>query len=249
MRGPQSRTVIGDLVLEDMGIVVERVHDDPPQARAETTDVPGRDGSVLRSITYGPRDITLECRVFADRWADYDAVIDQLATHLMGRGTMPVVLRTHPDETYEAYLSAITPGDRVGGTGIGYVELFLVAPDPHRTGQTHSVTIPSGGSATFFVGGNAPAAARVSAASAVRKAASLVWGVRFDDQEFLHVHTGSSSARAVEIDCASRVVTVDGMLTVPTLDTDWPVLRPGKHTVTMDNGTGAATLEWTERSI
>lgn len=249
MRGPASRTIIGDLCLEEMGIVVERVHDDPPKARADTVDVPGRDGSVLRSVTYGPRDITLECRVFSDKWADFDGVVDELAAHLMGHGTMPVVLRTHPDETYEAYLSSIEPGDRVGGTGIGYVELALVAPDPYRKGKTQHATIPSGGSATFLVGGTEPAAVRITAPAAVRKQSSQVWGVRFDDQEFIHVITRSASSRSVTIDCEKRHVELENATTLPTIDSDWPVLKPGKHTVTMDNGTGAATLEWTERSI
>ena len=34
-----------------------------------------------------------------------------------------------------------------------------------------------------------------------------------------------------------------------TLDSDWPVLSPGPHTVRMDEGTGTATLTWQERSL
>ena len=83
MLGPQSRTVCGDLVLEDLGIVVERVHDDPPTARAETQDIPGRSGTLLREITYEPRTITLECRAFEKTWDGFELLRDKLVTHLM----------------------------------------------------------------------------------------------------------------------------------------------------------------------
>ena len=251
--GPQSRTIVGDLCLEDMGIVVERVHDDPPEARPTTVDVPGRNGSVLRELTYGPRDITLECRVFAPKWHDFDRVIDDISAALMDGQEHELHVRTHPGEHYMAYLSSVTQGDRIGGTGIGYMELAFVASDPWRYGRQESVTVPSGGSATFLVGGTAPARVSVRTSYAVRDNSSTVWGVRFDEGDFMHVRTGSSSHRRVVIDSSTRSVTVAGVASMLTFDSDWITLSPGRHTVRMDEGTlyggGSCTVRWRERSI
>lgn len=249
MRGPASKTIVGELCLEDMGIVVERVHDDPPAARPETVDVPGRDGDMLRAVGYEPRQIVLECRVFGKRWADFDRAIDEIAANAMNHGTVGLSVRTHPGETYDAVLDSITQGDRVGGTGIGYMELSFTAHDPYRRGRRRTATIPSGGSVQFHVGGTAPADVIVESSVAVRSSGSTVWGVRFDEGAFLHVPTGSSSARRVDIDCPARTVRVGNGTAMLTLDSDWPELLPGTHVARMDEGTGAATLIWVERSI
>ena len=248
-RAPLSKTVCGDLVLEDMGIVVERVHDDPPTARADTTDVPGRDGTLLREITYESRTITLECRAFEHKWEDFETLRDVLVSKLMTHGEMRLIVRTHPDEYYMAYLNSISEGDRIGGTGIGYFELEFVASSPWRYGDIRSVTVPSGGSASFLVNGNLPATASVVANSAVRSNGSTVWGVRFDEGDFVHIATGSASSRKVEIDGAKRTAKIAGATSMITLDSNWPILSPGAHVVRMDEGTGAATLTWQERSL
>lgn len=251
--GPQSRTLVGDLCLEDMGIVVERVHDDPPPARPTTIDVPGRDGSVLRELTYESRDITLECRVLAPKWSDFDRVIDEISSALMDGQEHRLCVRTHPGEYYMAYLSSVTQDERIGGTGIGYLELAFVASDPWRYGHEGKVSVPSGGSATFLVGGSAPAKVSVRTSYAVRDSNSTVWGVRFDEGDFMHVATGSSSYRRVVIDGANRSVSVAGVTSMLTFDSDWVKLAPGRHTVRMDEGTlysnGGCTVKWQERGV
>lgn len=246
---PQSKTICGDLVLEELGIVVERVHDEPPSARASTEDVPGRHGTLLREITYEPRTITLECRAFEKRWEDFELLRDKLVTHLFTGGEVKLVVRSHPLEHYMAYLNSLTEGDRIGGTGIGYLELEFIAPDPWRYGETHSVTVPSGGSVTFRVGGNMPATISLSASAAVRNGASTLWGVRFDEGDFMHIATGSSSSRSVNIDGAKRTAKIQNATAMISIDSDWVTLSPGRHTARMDEGTGAATLTWQERSM
>lgn len=246
---PLFKTVCGDIVLEDLDIVVERVHDDPPAARVETQDVPGRDGTVLREITYEPRTIVLECRVFGKRWKDFESIRDILVTELMTHEEEQLVVRTHPDEYYMAHLNSITEGDRIGGTGIGYLELEFSASDPWRYGDTRSVTVPSGGSVEFSVRGNLPATVSINAAAAVRNGSSSIWGVRFDEVDFAHIATGSDSARKVEIDGTTRTAKVSDAVSLITLDSNWPTLSPGRHTARMDQGTGDAVLTWQERSL
>jgi len=247
--GPDSTTICGNIVLEDMDIVVERIHDDLDPVRADTTDVPGRNGTVLQGITFPPRPITLECRAFKNTWAEFDLLKDELVTALSTGDVMQVMTRNHPSEYYLAYFSSLTEGDRMGGVGIGAFELEFIAPDPARYGATRTATLPSSGSVEFTVGGNRPVGVSISAPSAVRSSGSQVWGVRFDENDFLHIATESSSARTVVIDGEKRTATVAGATKMVTLDSDWPKLAPGTHTARRDEGTGVATITWQERSI
>lgn len=248
MIGPQSRTIVGKLCLEDMGIVVERVHDDPPANRPEASDVPGRHGQVLRGLTLEPRTITLECRAFRKRWEDFERLKDELAP-LLVEEELFVSVRTHPGEHYLAHLDSITEGDRIGGTGIGYLELAFTADDPIRYGARKTAAIASAGSTTVLVGGNMPAIVSLSSDAAVRGGNSTVWGIRADEADFMHVATGADTAKAVVIDGITRSVTVAGETKMLTLDSNWLTLKPGGHAVRMDEGTGAATLSWQERSV
>ena len=125
-------------------------------------------------------------------------------------------------------------------------ELTFLCPDPVAYGEERTVTIPSGSSATIVVGGTYPARP-VIAASAGRDSGALVWGIRLDGEDFVHVDTGSASATAVEIDCARRTCRVGTEAAMITLDSDWLALAPGEHTLTMDKGTGDATVRFAER--
>lgn len=247
MLGPDSRTVIGSMCLEDMGIVVERVHDVLPEVRATTTDVPGRRGSMLSDTTLGPRPITLECRGFRDNWQDFEKLKDELSAVLHRGGPFALYLRNHPDEYYIARFVSMDEGDRIGGTGIGYLELHFVADDPLRYGPIKSVSVGTS-DATFYVEGSAPASVQISSTNAVRSSSSQVWGVRFDDQDFVHVGISASSATPVAIDCDERSALVNQATTLVTLDSTWPDLMPGVHTAKIDQGSGTATVTWQERS-
>ena len=244
----QVKTYIDNTCLEDMGIVVERIHDDMPTVRASTIEVPGRDGQVLTGLTLEPRTITLECRCFCPSWHDMDELRYQLAGLFAKKRGLQVSTRNHPGEYYVAHLESITEGDREAN-GIGYLELSLVADDPIRYGQTRTATVPSGGSVSITVGGTMPALLSVSAAQAFRNSTTLVWGIKFDNADFLHVDTGSSLTRSVAIDCEKRSAKVSGQTTMVTLDSNWPRLTPGTHTVANDQGTGSAVLTWQERSV
>lgn len=125
------------------------------------------------------------------------------------------------------------------------VAFSLVDPVAYSAQET-TVTVPSGGSVTFDVGGTYPAAPRIQA-TAVRDSTSLVWGVRLDEGDFVHVATGNAAGRVVVVDCDARTVTLSGNAHIMTLDSDWLELSPGSHTLRMDNGTGAATVKYRER--
>ena len=99
---------------------------------------------------------------------------------------------------------------------------------------------------TFNVDGTYKAAPVITA-NATRNASSLVWGLRLDEGDYLHIATGSASARPITANCGERTLSVNGSVAIPTLDSDWLELEPGVHTLRMDNGTGAATVTWRDR--
>lgn len=241
--GPTSSTTFGSVCLESLGMVVEYVHDDPPPAKLETEDVPG--GVEVVGVSRDQMEITLDCRAILDTWADFNSLVSSLGALIGTRASLTT--RSHPSEPYDAYLTSVTTGERVGGTGIGEITMTFVVPDHSRTGDTSTVAIPSAGSATFTVSGTASPSLVISATAAVRDPESLVWGVRFDEGAFLHVKLPTSSETAATIDCSRRVVTVGGVTSMVTLDSDWPALSKGSHSVRMDKGTGAASMTLTER--
>lgn len=117
---------------------------------------------------------------------------------------------------------------------------------PYLFGDEHSVTVPSGGSVTFNVGGSYTTPPIITA-NATRNSSSLVWGLRLDEGDYIHIATGSSYSRSVTADCGERTLSINGSAAIPTLDSDWLELEPGVHTLRMDNGTGAATVTWQDR--
>lgn len=130
-----------------------------------------------------------------------------------------------------------------------HANLTFLCPDPVAYGNERSVTVPSGGSATFAVGGTYPTKPAISAAQAVRDGSALVWGLRLDDADQLQVATGSASAKPVALDCQARTCTVDGSVALPTLASDWFELSPGTHTIANNKGSGACTVTFRERWV
>ena len=114
-------------------------------------------------------------------------------------------------------------------------------------GNERTFTIPSGSSVTFTVSGTYPTKPTISADSAVRNGTSLVWGIKLDDADFVHVPISVSTAVPVSIDCDRRTASANSANAMITLGSDWLELEPGEHTLTMDKGTGAATVTYRER--
>lgn len=247
--GPTTKSYFGDFCFEDFGIVIESITDTLPEMRQTLVERSGGDGSMLQSLLLAPRVITLECRVFRDRWDGFDRALDELVLVLSGRDDRELLLRNHPGEHYLAHMNSVVVGERVGGTGIGAVTVTLTATDPIRYSSAQEVDVPSGGSAEFVVGGTYIADVRVMSDAARRDSSSQLWGVTFDGAEKLHVPIQSSGAVAVDIDCRTRSVKAGGATTMITLDSDWPIVSPGVHRVSMDKGTGSARIVITERCI
>lgn len=211
---------------------------------ADLRQAAGLDGAAFAGSKLGPLEITVTARIAT-------AIIDPRDIQRTWADAVAAIRKTEPKPLYlvegryrNAILVEDTPLEFATYSATG--KLKFACPDPVSFGTSRSVTVPSGGSVTFEVGGTYPAAPYISA-SAVRDSSSQVWGLRLDSADFIHVATGSASARAVRIDCAKRTLTVASAAKLPTLDSDWLSLPPGSHTLQMDNGTGAATVTFAER--
>lgn len=223
-----------------------------PPSRNEWQTIPGAHGDTFRARTMGPRKLsfTLWTHISQDSHADLQAEAALLASWLWPSSPGLLVL-TISDE--DGRVRLVVPDGDLNFDEYerrGAIRLSFVQPDPIcDLGSAKTYTVPSGGSVTLVTGGTHPAKIAVAATSAVRNSTSLLWSLTFDSQDKLRIATGSSSGRAISIDCATRAVKLAGATHMVTLDSDWPELWPGTHTVTMDQGTGTATLTVQDRSI
>lgn len=207
-------------------------------------NVPGRDGTVFMGGKLDGGTITVPLTIVDEDMEQRRATLSNLYMILDVDEPKLLVLPEVPDLSYKAIpQNAVQESRYIDGDTV-IVSFQLVEAAAY--GDTVTKTVPSGGSLTFTVDGTYPTRPTITA-RATRNSTSLVWGLRLDDGDFLHVATGSSSAQNIALDCEDRTLTVAGAVALPTLDSDWFELAPGEHTITMDNGTGSATVTYKER--
>lgn len=216
-----------------------------PSVRVSTEDVPGRDGTRYVGATLDKYAVTAHCvlrRKYIPNWA---TVRNTLAVAFTKREPCELYI---PDDAgrYRMATARIDASVREPLMPPVAFDIYFECQDPFSYGDLKTATIPSGGSVTINIDGMFATEISIVATSAVRNSSSLVWGVRFDEGDFLHVATGSSSSRSVEIDCGARSVKIADATAMVTLDSLWPQLESGSHVARMDQGTGAATLKWRE---
>lgn len=207
-------------------------------------DVLGRDGTVYMGGSLIGGNISVKLSVIRKTPAQRREDLSTLFMWLDVDEPKWLVTDDQPGISYKAIPSGDMPIDSFTNADSVVVNFRLLEAAAY--GDTVTATVPSGGSLTFTVDGTYPTKPTITA-RATRNSTSLVWGLRLDDGDFLHVATGSSSARNIALDCENRTLTVQGAVALPTLDSDWFELAPGEHTITMDNGTGAATVTYKER--
>ena len=208
-------------------------------------DVPGMDGALLGSANYAPLTIAMTVTYMGDQGSRSDA-FRELAAALDVREPAPLAL---PEDGGRYYLAIPSGGEVLRYYDADQLTLTFKALDPTMYGEVIDVDIPSGGSATFTVGGNYPAAPSILVGSATVDQTTGCYGLRLDGGDALDIATGTVSAAEIEIDCASRTATVNGYAALPTLASDWFSLTPGEHTVANHLGSGAAVLSYRERWV
>ena len=206
-------------------------------------DAEGRDGQVVRGMRFGSGAVSFRLG-FRGTPDERRIALSTLAGWLDVDEPKYLVL-PETGWRYKAIPDGAVETTRGIGGDIHKVKFAIVEPAAY--GLERSVTVPSGGSAGILVNGTYPTRPTITAQSAVRDSTTQVWGIRMEDGTFVHVPTGSASARSVSVDCESRVAKVANAAAMPTLDSDWLVLTPGDHTITNDQGTGASTFSWFER--
>lgn len=215
-----------------------------PGNDVETLNVPGMDGILLKSakLAAGSVSFTLWPHWMTKR--ELRAAVREIAVLMAVAEPAPLAFSDDDGLYYMAVPS--------GGMGVRELEdAFAVdcsftVPSPAMYGGERSVTVPSGGSASFRVGGTYPTKAVVTAPSAVRGAGGY-WSLRLDGGMFSKLSIPTSAASAVEIDSVNRTAKVAGALSLMTLDSDWLELGPGAHVLSNDIGGGACTVRWIER--
>ena len=206
-------------------------------------DSESRNGAVVIGKRWDVSTVTFSIGVTGDAHTRREK-LSTLASWLDVDEPKKLVIPDTPDWYYLAIPDGGVELTRGIGGEIGQLNFTIVEPAAY--GEEKTATVPSGGSVSITVGGTFPTRPTI-AASAVRNSSSLVWGVRLDEGDYIHIPTGSASAQTVAVDCDARTSTVQGSVVLPTLDSDWLELAPGTHTLRMDNGTGAATVKWRER--
>lgn len=219
-----------------------------PRMRIETEQVPGRSGDLVSSIVADTLTITAHCTLKRRYFSQWDRVRMELAK--VFTVTEPKVLQLPDEPELYRYATASLNSDvSMPLEPPVTFDIELVCHDPVAYRDEHSVTVPSGGSVTFDVGGLLPARVRIIASSAVRSGSTLLWGLRFDEQDFTRIKLPNSYAQSVDIDCKERTALVAGATSMITKDSHWIELAPGAHTVRMDQGTGECIVSWIERYL
>lgn len=207
-------------------------------------DVLGRDGTVYMGGSLIGGNISVKLSVIRKTPAQRREDLSTLFMWLDVDEPKWLVMDDQPGISYKAIPSGDMPIDSFTNADSVVVNFRLLEAAAY--GDTVTKTVPSGGSLTFTVGGTYPTKPTITA-NAARDGSSQVWGLKLDNGAFLHVATGSASARDVVLNCENRTLTIQGAVALPTLDSDWFELAPGTHTLTMDKGTGAATVTYKER--
>lgn len=211
-----------------------------------TEAVPGRDGSVLTGVSHAERTITMTLTVRARTIEGRQAAARTLAAILAVDEPKPLALSIDDGLYYMAIPASDGEGARFRNANT--YEVSFIAPDPVAYGEEKTVTVPSGGSVTFTVGGTYPTMPTINAPSAANGSDGF-WRLRLEDGSYLlaTIPSGVSTAPVVA-DCAKRTLRVNDTVALLVPVADWLVLEPGEHTLTM-TGTGAATVTFDERWV
>ena len=127
------------------------------------------------------------------------------------------------------------------------VHVTFVCPDPRLFGDNESVSIGTSLVSHYVFGTASPSSVVVRATATPNS--SGIW--RIEDQttgehmELTGLSTGTS--HSVIIDCSARNVSVDGVVRMLSIASDWFTLSPtGTHKLRITVGSGTATLEYQE---
>ena len=207
----------------------------------DNREVSGRNGAAFVGMKYGVPSVACTIAAFGTP-SERRAKFSTLGQWLMVDEPKPLYLPDTPDRYYLAVPSGALQLTR--GFDGETATLTFELTDPVAYGEQKMITLPSRGSLTFTVGGTAPTYFyRDLAAIGTPDASTLRYGIRLDNsQTWCVTHDSTSNLRVGPFDFEKRSLMVDGVVSVPTLDSDWFALTPGEHT--LENYLGGGTSLW-----
>lgn len=212
---------------------------------SETRAVSGRDGLVLTGSAMGTVTITVTVMLLDSSVGGRRARMREVWRLLYTKDERPLEFSEDDGLYYMAKLDGEMPVKehvRSGGIGINFT-----AFDPVLYGARRSVVVPSGGSVSFMVNGSYRTFPTISGDVNGASSTGNFWGIRLDQGANIRISMGGTTQKHVDIDCATRVCKVDGLITLPTMQSDWLSLDAGPHTIENDIGTGSCVVTWDER--
>lgn len=212
-------------------------------------DVPARDGSVFTGVRLQPRNIKLRLTVKGRTIEERRAAAREVAAVLAVAEPKPLSLSI--DEGLYWLAIPTSDGDVDIMTNHSGFDVVFRAVDPVAYGDEQAVTVPSGGSVSFNVGGTYAATPLVTAPYSIT-ADEQYWRLALEDGRYLYcapTWAGSARTGSISFDCGSHVMRVDGDVSMLAASADWLTLAPGPHTLTMTGAAagGSATVTFRER--
>ena len=207
-------------------------------------DVPGRDGSIFTGVKLAPKTISLRFTAVNKSMEARRAAGRRLAALLAVREPRPLQISIDDGLYYMAIPQS--SDDAAQWANATSFEVVFECPNPVAYGAERVITVPSGGSVTFEVGGTHQTMPVVSASAAANGSGGY-WCITKEDGSYIMatIPNGVNTAPVVA-DCSARTLKVNGSTAMLVPQADWLVLEPGEHTLTM-TGTGAATVTFNER--
>lgn len=209
--------------------------------RLVTREVPGRDGSVLIGRTRGAAEVSLTLAAIDVTPQGLRSSMRELA-ELLDVGDPRRLSFGDEGGLYRMAIPSAYGDLETLGLVNGRVEVTFLCPDPWLLGATHSFS-SLGGSCRVNVGGTLATPLVIESTGA-----SGTYRVVDEGGRYSKVAAGQSP-KALRIDGDARTVVLGGSASMLTLDSDWPVLAPGQHTLTRTSGDGEFTVTFTERWV
>lgn len=212
-------------------------------AQPKYTNSDNRNGSFVTGGKYGNASVSFAIAVLGNARERRDK-LSTLGAWLDVDEPKPLILPDTPDRYYLAVPDGALDLNR--GFGGDISKLSFSITEPIAYGREKSFFVTAGTSKSYSIGGTAATRPYITA-SALRNNSAGVWGMMLDSNTYLQIPLANDNYHDVIIDCENRTAYVDGIVTLPTLSSDWFELTPGAHILSVHQGTGGATLTYRER--
>ncbi|MEG0322814.1 MAG: phage tail family protein [Raoultibacter sp.] len=204
-----------------------------PGVNVSTVEVPGRHGSLFADAKLDPLAITVAVRLipgFRSNYGfSYEEARRKIAGMLFSRKPSKLILRDDPTRHYYAILSGESQIEKLLGTGQS--SLTFICPEPIAIGNERNITLGEG-TTSFHLDGTAPSfpVLRLSASAEEMKVTC--------GDKYILPNIKLSQGDAVEIDCATERVTVNGNTVGVSLFSDYFEVEPDVTTIKVEGGSG-----------